>query len=49
MYDPLYLILKSLNMLINRITRIFSLIFLNYFPGTSPDAEDDNKFKNLVI
>jgi hypothetical protein len=44
MYDPLYLILKSLNMLIRRITRIFALIFLNYFPDPTPDETDGNKF-----
>lgn len=47
MYDPLFLILKSLNMLISRITRIFSLIFLNYFPDTSTDEAGDKKFRTL--
>lgn len=43
MYDPLYLILKSLNMLLTRITRIFALIFLNYFPDPTPDKSDNHR------
>ena len=41
MIDPLFLILNTLNLLIRRITRIFSLIFVNYFPETPP--VEDNK------
>ncbi len=43
MYDPLYVILKSLNSLITRITHIFFLIFLNYFPDTTPDESNNNR------
>jgi hypothetical protein len=42
--DPLYLILKMLNTILSRIIGIFSLIFLNYFPGTSPQEKPDRDF-----
>lgn len=42
MTDPLYLILSSLESIIARITSIFSLIFINYFPATPPNESDQD-------
>ena len=47
MTDPLFLILKSLKTLIERITRIFFLIFTNYFPETPPEEDDKPGFVGL--
>lgn len=49
MYDTLFLVLTMLESLISRISRIFSLIFINYFPDTPTDESDNGSFKGLSI
>ncbi len=44
MIDPLFLILRTLKTLIERMTRIFFLIFTNYFPVTPPEEDPDIGF-----
>ncbi len=41
MTDPLFIILSSLKTMIERITGIFSFIFINYFPDTPPMEDND--------
>ncbi len=47
MIDPLFLILRSLKTLIERMTRIFFLIFTNYFPDSPPEEDPDPGFVKL--
>lgn len=49
MYDTLFLILAMLKVIIVQMTKIFSLISINYFPETTPDEDNDDGFKNLNI
>lgn len=49
MTDPLFLILKSLSLLTEMLSRIFSVIFINYFPDTPPDKDDDNNELDLSL
>ena len=47
MIDPLFLVLRMLKTIIERTTRIFSLIFTNYFPDSPPEEEPDQGFVKL--
>ena len=49
MIDTLFIVLESLKLLVDMMSRIFSLIFLNYFPTTPPDDSDKDGFKDLNI
>ena len=47
MLDPLFLVLRMLKNIIERMTRIFFLIFTNYFPDTPPEEDSDPGFVKL--
>ena len=49
MYDTLFLILTMLETLIERMSRIFSLISLNYFPETLPEETEDKKLRSISL
>jgi hypothetical protein len=49
MIDTLFIVLESLKLLVDMMSRIFSLIFLNYFPTTPPDDSGKDGFKDLNI
>ena len=49
MNDPLFLILKMLNLILSRITGIFSFIFTNYFPENPPKDKPEIGFIGLDI
>ena len=49
MYDTLFLILTMLETLISQLSKIFSLISINYFPETLPEETDDKKLKSMVL
>lgn len=48
MRDPMFLILKSLNLLLVRLTGIFIFIFSNYFPSPTPDEDENNGFLEFI-
>ena len=47
MSDPLFLILNTLKTILDRITGIFSFIFVNYFPDTPPQDKTEIGFVGL--
>ena len=47
MRDPLYLILKSLRMLLERLSKVVFFVFENYFPSPTPEEPDNNDFISL--
>lgn len=49
MTDPLFFTLKSLKIILERITSIFSFIFTNYFPEDPPKEESDTGFVDIDI
>ncbi len=49
MIDTLFIVLESLKLLISMMSRIFSVIFVNYFPDTKQEESDKGLFKNLSI
>ena len=49
MIDTLFIVLESLKLLIEMMSRIFSVIFINYFPDTAPEESDKGIFKDLSI
>lgn len=49
MYDTLFLILTMLETIIERMSRIFSLISLNYFPDMLPQETEDKKVKSISL
>lgn len=49
MIDTVFIVLESLKLLIEMMSRIFSVIFANYFPATSPDESDKISVKKLNI
>lgn len=44
MHDPMFLILKSLSMLIGRLSKIILFVFENFFPSPTPEEPEDNGF-----
>jgi hypothetical protein len=48
MRDPMFLILKSLNLLLVRLTRIFVFIFSNYFPSPTPEEPENDGFLDFI-
>ena len=48
MKDPMYLILKSLNLLLRRLSSIFLFVFINYFPDTTPEESENDGFLDFV-
>ena len=49
MIDTVFIVLESLKLLIDMLSRIFSIISLNYLPDLPDDKSDKNKFKDLSI
>lgn len=49
MIDTLFIVLESLKLLISMLSRIFSVIFVNYFPDTNQEESDKGIFKDLTI
>lgn len=47
MRDPMYLILKSLNMLVQRFSKIILFVFENFFPSTTPEESDTSVLNPL--
>ena len=47
MRDPMYLILKSLNMLIVRLTKIIYFVFSNFFPSPTPEEPENIGFSTF--
>jgi hypothetical protein len=47
MRDPLFLILKSLKILLERVGYIVFFIFDNYFPSATPEEPDNLGFNPL--
>lgn len=48
MKDPMYLILKSLNLLLRRLSSIFLFVFSNYFPGATPEESENDGFLDFI-
>ena len=48
MTDPMYLILKSLNMLIVRLAKIIDFVFRNFFPSPTPEEPENGSLSNLI-
>ena len=48
MKDPMFLILKSLNLLLKRLSRIFLFIFSNYFPSPTPEESESDGFLEFL-
>lgn len=47
MKDPMYLILKSLSMFVQRFSKIILFVFENFFPSPTPE-ESDNSLLNTL-
>ena len=48
MRDPMYLILKSLNMLIVRLTKIIGFVLSNFFPSPTPEEPENQSFSTFI-
>ena len=48
MKDPMFIILKSLNLLLKRLSRIFIFIFSNYFPSLTPEDTESDGFLEFL-
>ena len=49
MTDPLFIILRTLNIILERITGIFFFIFTNYFPDEPPQDKPEIGFVGMDI
>lgn len=47
MRDPMYLILKSLSMFVQRFSKIILFVFENFFPSPTPEENDNSVLKPL--
>ena len=48
MKDPLFIILSTLNSIISNMMKIFTFVFVNYFPSPVPE-EPDIFFRHIAL